>query len=128
MTALESVSGVMLSRLLRLMRPVGMAEVALRRNLVAHQLLQLFDIWEAPLLGARPDRRRVDVHRENAAGAWHQRHLAKLGLKSRQKLLGVPGRAQQPAALRAIVNLDSWLVDHNGIFLCSQFDIHRTYA
>src|SRR4051794_12939573 len=94
-------------RLLGLLRPIGMAKAAPRGNLIAHQLLQLLDIWKAALIGARPDLDFIDIHRKNAASSWHQRQLAKLGLKCRQQLLRIPGGAQQPAALRAIVNLNS---------------------
>lgn len=48
---------------------MSVAQVLLWRDLVTDQLLQLLDVGEAPLLGARPDQAIVDVDLKDPTGA-----------------------------------------------------------
>ena len=90
-----------------------MAERALRSNHVAQPLLQLFQLREATFAGARPDDLPAYSDLEDAASARHQRHLTELRLKRGQQLLRGPAGAQQPPALRAVLDLDSWCAAHS---------------
>src|SRR5574339_819836 len=86
---------------------VTMSQRPLRRDAIAHGLLELLRLGEAPRARAREDQLAVEAHVEHAAAAGHERHLAELRLERRQQLLREPGRAQQPAALRAVLDLDA---------------------
>src|ERR1700687_4049766 len=46
---------------------IDMAEVAIRRDLIPHHLLQLLDLGKASLIFARPDQLAVNPHLEDAA-------------------------------------------------------------
>src|SRR5262249_7383480 len=70
--------------------PLGVAEVAARRDPVAHELLQLAQLGEAALLGARPHELVADAHLEDPAAAGDEGELADLGLEGREQLLPDP--------------------------------------
>lgn len=89
------------------LRVIGMAEAAVRRNAVANELLQFLHLRKSAFAGARPDRRAVDADFEYAAGAGLQRDFADFRLERREQFLRHPRRAQQPAALRAVFDLDA---------------------
>src|SRR5512141_2177002 len=70
---------------------IAMAKPALRRHLVPDELLQLFDVGEAPMLLARPKKLAVESDFEHAAGVVRdKRHRAELFGKSGQELLRHP--------------------------------------
>src|SRR4029077_12747982 len=70
---------------------VAVAKAALRRHLVAHALLQLFDVGKAPMLLARPEKLAVEADFEHAAGVvGDKRHRAELLGESGQELLRHP--------------------------------------
>src|SRR5262249_52176967 len=89
-----------------------MPERLVGRDGAAPPLLQLLDVGEPPLRLARPHRIAVDAYLEHAALARPQRHLADLLFEGGQQLLRHPGGAQQPAALRAVLDLDARSVRH----------------
>src|SRR5882724_790795 len=86
---------------------VGVTEALAGRDGVADQLLELLDVGEAAAVVAGPEHGGADAHLEDAAGAGDERDLADLRLERRQQLLRHPGRPQQPAALRAVLDLDA---------------------
>src|SRR4051812_43950068 len=79
-----------------------MAEIALRRDPVAHQLLQSLDVRKAAVALAVPHNIAADFDGESAAGRWQQRYLAELLGERGEKLLRHPRRPQQPIALAAV--------------------------
>src|SRR5579883_2817928 len=85
----------------------GVAQVLTRGDAVPHGLLQLLDLRESSLRGAGPDRLAADSNLEDASRAGHQREFADLRREGREKLLSHPRGAQQPAALRAVLDFDS---------------------
>jgi hypothetical protein len=85
-----------------------MPQISSRSNPVAHELLELLDIRESTLILARPDDFVVNADLEDASGAGYKRNFADLILKCRQKFLCHPGSAQQPSALGAVLDLNSW--------------------
>src|SRR5690606_36076004 len=85
---------------------VDMAEVPPRRNAIAHDLLQLRDLGEAAVLAARPDAFAVHVDLEHARAGRAQLQSADFRLERREQLLRHPCRPQEPAALRAVADLD----------------------
>ncbi|ETH15671.1 transposase, IS481 family [Bordetella pertussis STO1-SEAT-0007] len=97
---------------------VDMAERTARIEMVAHPLLEHLGLGKAAVDLAVPQRRAVVVDAEHPAGAGHQGHLAQVGAEGRKQLLRHPGRAQQPLALRAILDGDAggmvWRRDHGG--------------
>src|SRR5262245_52539875 len=97
--------------------PIGVAQRAIWRHLIAYQLFDLFDIGKTPLRRARPDCRIIHQHFEDSTSARHQGYLAKLSLKRCQEFLCIPSRSQKPTALCAIVNLHAWLMYHFVSFL-----------
>src|SRR5262249_48302039 len=78
-----------------------------RGDRVAHELLQLLDVGEPSALTSRPQHLIAGANLEDAALAGDQGDLADLGLEGGEELLGHPGRPEQPAALRAVLDLDS---------------------
>src|SRR3989442_8985018 len=86
---------------------VGVTEALAGGDGIADQLLELLDVGEAATIVAGPEHGGADAHLEDAAGAGHERDLGDLRLERRQQLLGHPGRPQQPAALRAVLDLDA---------------------
>src|SRR5262245_55304303 len=91
---------------------VDMAEIAGRRDLISHHLLQLLDLGKAPVLAARPQQLAVDPDLEHPARVvGNERHGPELLGEGREQLLTHPGGAQQPITEPAIGNGDvrSWL-------------------
>src|SRR2546425_8436345 len=86
---------------------VGVTKALAGGEGVADQLLELLDVGEAPAVVAGPEHGGADAHLEDAADAGHERDLADLRLERRQQLLRPPRRPQQPAALRAVLDLDT---------------------
>src|SRR5207245_3201862 len=86
---------------------VAVPEALARSHRVADELLELLDVRKASALPARPERLVIDAHLEDATRARDERHLSELRLERRQQLLRHPGRPQQPAALRAVLDLDA---------------------
>src|SRR3989449_9483147 len=86
---------------------VGVTKALAGGEGVADQLLELLDVGEAAAIVAGPEHGGADAHLEDAAGAGHERDLADLRLERRQQLLRHPRRPQQPAALRAVLDLDT---------------------
>ena len=84
------------------LRFIGMAEAFVRRSKIADDLLQLLDIRETAFFLAAPDKVSVDADIKGASRRRRQGHTAEFPFKGRQKLLSIPGGAQQPAALRAV--------------------------
>src|SRR5262249_59623111 len=62
---------------------------------------------QAALLGARPPGLVAAAHLEDPAAAGDGGELADLGLEGREQLLRDPRRAQEPAALGAVADLDA---------------------
>src|ERR1043165_4330039 len=92
---------------------IDMAEVALRRHLVAHDLLELLDLWKPAMLRARPDQLAFDPDLEHAAGiVGDQGNRAELLGEGREQLLAHPGCPQQPVAKPAISDCDIWARRH----------------
>src|SRR3954449_2051536 len=85
-----------------------MAQALARRDRIADSLLNGLRLRKAAFLRARPNGRAVDADLEGAAAAGHEGHLTQLGLERRQQLLREVGRAEQPAAARAVLDLDPW--------------------
>src|SRR5690606_14701238 len=99
---------------LRVVRPVGMAEVAARLDDVAHPLLQFLGAGKAAVALALPDKRLADADLEIAAGSGDQRDLSERIGKGRQKLLRHPAGPQQPVALGAVKDRDArFFVGHD---------------
>src|SRR4029077_10096836 len=70
---------------------VAMAKPSLRRHLVPDELFQLFDVGEAPMLLARPEKLVVETDFEHAAGVvGDKRQRAELLGESGQELLRHP--------------------------------------
>jgi hypothetical protein len=85
-----------------------MPEISSRSNPVTHELLELLDIRESTFILARPDELVVDANLEDASGAGYKGYFTDLILKCRQKFLRHPGSAQQPSALGAVLDMNSW--------------------
>ena len=79
----------------------------MRGDVVADELLELLDVGEAAVGGARPDGFGVEADFENASRAGPQGDFAQLGFKGGEQLLRHPGRAKQPAALSAVFDFDA---------------------
>src|SRR5690606_12954554 len=86
---------------------VGMAQRAVRADLVADALFQGFDVRKAAVALAAPHQLVIHQNLEGAGTGRLQRHFTQLVLKGRQQFLGHPGAAQQPAAERAVADTDS---------------------
>src|SRR5262249_3818300 len=86
---------------------IDMAEVALGRHLVAHELLQLLHLGETAMVLARPDQLAVELDLEHAARVvGDEGDGAELGGESRKQLLRRPAGPEQPIAEPAIGDLD----------------------
>src|SRR5919107_1325085 len=88
-------------------RAVGVAELPVRSDAVAHQALELRQVREAALLRARPHDLAVDADVEDAAVTGDERDLAELRGERGEQLLRRPAGAHQPAALGAVLDLDA---------------------
>src|SRR5713101_5418451 len=84
-----------------------MPEALAWSNHVPDGLLQLLDLGKSLALVTRPHELSLGADLEDASRARHQRDLADLGLECGQKLLRHPGRAQEPPALRTVLDLDA---------------------
>src|SRR5262249_2668470 len=73
---------------------------------IADELLQLARIGEAAALRARPHEVAPGAHLEDPPAPRDEDQLRDLLLERGEELLGDPRRAQEPAALRAVADLD----------------------
>ena len=100
--------------------PVRVPERLLRRDAIAYELLQLFDLGKSAPLTSAPDDRVVHSHIEDASSSRLERGAGDLALERGEQLLSHPGGAQQPAALAAVFDFHprkrahSWIVHLEG--------------
>lgn len=87
-----------------LLLAVAVAEIALRVDAVAHELLELLGLGEASCVLAREDEFAVEAHFEDAAGAGLEGDFAEVLAEGLEQLLGEPGGAQHPVALAAVAD------------------------
>ena len=90
-----------------------MPERAFGSDRVAEPLLQFLELRKAAFYSPRPDDLVIHTHVEDTAGARHERHFTELLLKRRQQLLRRPAGAQQPAALRAVLDFYAGCAVHS---------------
>lgn len=86
---------------------VGMAERAAWRDAIADELLEFLHLGKSSFTGAGPHDHAADAHFENSACAGLQSDFADFRGERCEQFLRHPRGAQQPAALRAVFNLDS---------------------
>jgi len=98
----DEITAILKQQLADYEKAIDVAEVTLRIDDVADQLLQLRCVRKAAVALALPDELIVAGDGEDTAGARHQCHLAEIGGESREQLLRHPTRAQEPVALRAV--------------------------
>jgi len=84
-----------------------MAEVFAWGYAIPDYLLQFLDLRKPSFLGSGPDRFIADTNLENTSSARYKRKLADFYRERRQKFLSHPRSAQQPAALRAVLDFNS---------------------
>jgi hypothetical protein len=89
-----------------------MPEALAGGNHVSNGLLQLLDLGKSLALVTRPHELSLGADLEDASRARDQRDLTDLGLERGQELLRHPGRAQEPPALRAVLDLDTRPTTH----------------
>ena len=110
--AIRQVAGDKLHSIAVKLSTLGMAEQFCWRNAVADKLLEHLDFRKTALLFTRPEELPTNTYFENAAGSGDQGDFADFIGECGEKFLDHPGRAQQPAALGAIFNLDTRLAWH----------------
>jgi hypothetical protein len=106
----EAAAGQMLDRFPKLFvteSSIGMAQVLAWGDPIPDDLLKLLDLRKPSFLGSRPDRVFADTNLENTSSAGHQHKLADFCRERRQEFLSHPRGAQQPAALRAVLDFNS---------------------
>src|SRR5690606_30525539 len=96
--------------------PIDMAQVAVRIDAVAHQLLQDPAVGEAAVALALPDQLAIEADFENAAGAGDEGDGAQLEGEGGEYFLRHPGGAQHPVALGAIGDGEGWLAGFGHFF------------
>ena len=84
-----------------------MAQVLFWGDAIPDYLLESLYLGKPSFLGSGPDDIIADTNLENTPSTGNQRKLADIGRESRQKFLSHPGGAQQPAALRAVLDFNS---------------------
>lgn len=89
-----------------------MAEVPAGGDAVADALLELLELGKAAFRLPRPDRLAAEAHFEDPAGSGNQGDAGEFLIESGQQFLRHPAGAQKPAALRAILDLDSRRIRH----------------
>jgi hypothetical protein len=94
---------------------VDVSKRTVRRNVIAHQPLQLLDLGDVARLLAREDERAIDAHLEHAAsGVGRQHDGAQLLGEGVHQLLRHPAGPEAPAAQPAVGDLDGRCLRHVG--------------
>lgn len=83
---------------------IRMTEISVRKEHIAHALLQLFRLREAPIGLALPDHMIINRNLEFSAMVRPQGDLREVFSESLQHFLREPGSPQQPMTLRAIID------------------------
>src|SRR5690606_4029022 len=96
---------------------VNMPQRTIRAGDIAHPAFQFGDLRKAAVLGPIPDQRAIHANPKHPAGAWPQSDFLQFFRKGGEQFLGVPGGAQQPVALAAIVN--AHLASHETVYSLS---------
>src|SRR6476661_1028993 len=86
---------------------VRVSQGAIGGDPVAHALLELLQLRESAFGGAGPDGLAVEGDLEDAFVAGPERDFRELALERREELLRHPRRAEEPAAARAVCDLDA---------------------